>query len=130
MTGRLVLPQRHQRRRTGGWRKPVGAVIVDRTTRRWGNPFRVGDTYRTSRGIEVLVPNREFAVGLYQAVLAASPEFVVTVQRELGGRDLCCPCPLDECCHADVLIACSNTLPYWQVIPPEALRRIVASAAA
>ncbi|WP_081865903.1 DUF4326 domain-containing protein [Blastococcus sp. URHD0036] len=30
--------------RVRGWRKPVGAVVVARPTR-WGNPFRVGETY-------------------------------------------------------------------------------------
>jgi Domain of unknown function (DUF4326) len=34
-------PRRLQRRRTGGFRKPAGAVIVDRTSS-WGNPFEVG----------------------------------------------------------------------------------------
>jgi hypothetical protein len=37
---RLDRPLRIQLRRTRGWRKPDGAVKVDRTTR-WGNPFRV-----------------------------------------------------------------------------------------
>jgi len=35
------VPRRLQRRRTRGWRKPAGSVIVDRTSR-WGNPFAVG----------------------------------------------------------------------------------------
>lgn len=34
-------PKRIQLRRTKGWRKPEGAVVVARPTR-WGNPFRVG----------------------------------------------------------------------------------------
>ena len=32
------MPQRIQLRRTAGWRKPPGAVVVARPTR-WGNPF-------------------------------------------------------------------------------------------
>jgi len=32
------MPQRIQRRRTKGWRKPPNSVIVDRTSK-WGNPF-------------------------------------------------------------------------------------------
>jgi hypothetical protein len=30
------------------------------------------------------------------------------VKRELHGRDLACYCPLDEPCHADVLLAIAN----------------------
>jgi len=30
------------------------------------------------------------------------------VRRELAGRDLCCWCPLDEPCHADVLLDVAN----------------------
>ena len=36
-----MAPQRIQRHRRKGWRKPEGAVIVDRTSR-YGNPYRVG----------------------------------------------------------------------------------------
>lgn len=34
--------QRIQLRRTRGWRKPEGAIVVARPTR-WGNPYVVGD---------------------------------------------------------------------------------------
>jgi hypothetical protein len=30
------------------------------------------------------------------------------VRRELAGRDLCCWCPLDDPCHADVLLEVAN----------------------
>lgn len=30
------------------------------------------------------------------------------VKRELGGRDLACYCPLNEPCHADVLLHVAN----------------------
>jgi hypothetical protein len=30
------------------------------------------------------------------------------VTRELRGRDLACYCPLDQPCHADVLLAIAN----------------------
>jgi hypothetical protein len=33
---------------------------------------------------------------------------VADVKRELRGRDLACYCPLDEPCHADVLLAVAN----------------------
>lgn len=34
------MPKRIQRKRTRGWRKPEGAIIVDRTSK-WGNPFKL-----------------------------------------------------------------------------------------
>ena len=33
---------------------------------------------------------------------------VADVRRELAGRDLACWCPLDEPCHADVLLRLAN----------------------
>ncbi|MCW2756994.1 MAG: hypothetical protein JWO46_740 [Nocardioidaceae bacterium] len=39
-------PKRIQLRRTKGWRKPEGAIVVARPSR-WGNPFR----YRTPHGL-------------------------------------------------------------------------------
>ena len=33
---------------------------------------------------------------------------VEDVERELHGRDLACYCPLDEPCHADVLLELAN----------------------
>jgi hypothetical protein len=33
---------------------------------------------------------------------------VEDARRELRGRDLACYCPLDEPCHADVLLAVAN----------------------
>lgn len=39
------MPDRIQRKRAEGWRKPEGAVIVDRSTR-WGNPFVYRDRSR------------------------------------------------------------------------------------
>lgn len=40
------MPERIQLRRTKGWRKPEGAVVVARPSR-WGNPFE----YRTDYGL-------------------------------------------------------------------------------
>ena len=38
---RLSMPKRIQLKRTKGWRKPEGAVVVSRPSR-WGNPFAIG----------------------------------------------------------------------------------------
>jgi hypothetical protein len=85
--------------RKRGWRKPAGVVVVARPSR-WGNPFKIGPGR-----------SRAEAVELYEQALlegGALPFTVTDVQRELAGRDLACWCPLDEPCHADVLLRAAN----------------------
>jgi hypothetical protein len=91
-------PERIQLRRTRGWRKPAGVVVVARPSR-WGNPFRLG-----------IDGDRATCVRLYRQALLAGDLGVTTedVRRELAGRDLACWCPLDEPCHADVLLETAN----------------------
>lgn len=96
------VPTRIQRRRTPGWRKPVGAVVVTRPGR-WGNPFAV----------DASIPDgRQVTVDAYAANLAAAhhrdPQLLPTLRAELAGRDLCCWCRLDVPCHADVLLRIAN----------------------
>lgn len=43
-------PKRIQLRRTKGWRKPVGAVVVSRPSV-WGNPFRAADYHYPRRPV-------------------------------------------------------------------------------
>jgi hypothetical protein len=89
------VPERIQLRRTKGWRKSAGAVVVARPSR-WGNPFRVG-----------VDGDRAQCVAAYRQALERGelPFTMADVRRQLGGRDLACWCPLDEPCHADVLLA-------------------------
>lgn len=104
-------PQRIQRKRTKGWRMPEGAVYVGRGTE-WGNPWRVGWTVMTTAqlgpGVEraqELVITADLAVALYRAAFTPdTPEARAT----LAGRDLACWCPLDQPCHADVLLEFAN----------------------
>jgi hypothetical protein len=90
------MAERIQLRRTKGWRKPVGAVVVARPTR-WGNPFKVGEP-----GIRTA----EDAVRLYRQWLSGAP--VRDRVSELAGCDLACWCPLDQPCHADLLLELAN----------------------
>jgi hypothetical protein len=83
-------------RRTKGWRKPDGVVVVARPTR-WGNPFRLREYGRA----EAVARHREW--------LLADPERIAEVRRELRGRDLACWCPEDGPCHADTLIEVANS---------------------
>jgi len=93
-------PTRIQRKRTKGWRKPEGAVIVTHPTQ-WQNPHR--PKVRTPEA------NAE-AVRLFREDLLAGrlKITVADVQRELRGRDLCCYCKPELPCHADVLIEVAN----------------------
>ncbi|HMJ77602.1 MAG TPA: DUF4326 domain-containing protein [Iamia sp.] len=91
------MPERIQLRRSKGWRKPPGAVVVSRPSR-WGNPFPVdGDE----------VPDRETSVALYRAWAATDPPELADVEV-LRGRALACWCPLGGPCHAEVLLELAN----------------------
>jgi hypothetical protein len=70
-------------------------VIVDRRSR-WGNPHSVAEHGRAR------------AVALYRWDLHTTPGLLDQARRELAGRDLACWCPLDQECHADVLLAAVN----------------------
>jgi hypothetical protein len=90
------MPQRFQRSRRKGAHLPPGVVVVTRPTK-WGNPhpLSMGRTEAVRRYREDLLGGRLRIT-------------VDDVERELGGRDLACYCPLDEPCHADVLFDIAN----------------------
>jgi hypothetical protein len=123
-------PTRIQRRRVKGWRKPEGAVYVGRGTK-WGNPCtqvrmpaldgtewehegrlgkRSGERHafvhpdKTVTWHLVQNATREQAVAMYRRWLEQRPSLVEAAREQLTGRDLMCWCPLDEPCHADVLL--------------------------
>lgn len=75
---------------------PAGTVVVSRPTK-WGNPHP-------------LTLGRDEAVRRYRDDLLAGrlPVTVEDVREQLRDRNLACYCPLDETCHADVLIAFAN----------------------
>ena len=91
-------PKRIQLSRKRGYRKPAGAVVVARPTR-WGNPF-------------IIKPgeSRADVVELYRRAIeqGALELRVPEVRAELAGKDLACWCPLDQPCHADVLLEIAN----------------------
>jgi hypothetical protein len=96
-------PRRIRLRRTKGWRKPPGAVVVARPSR-WGNPFVIGAEH-DGRAL-----TREETVRLFrEALLDGRLDVDVTaVRAELRGRDLACWCLLEVPCHADVLLEVAN----------------------
>ena len=113
MTG----PRRIQLRRTKGWRKPAGALVVTRPTP-YGNPFRGDEVYVPTL---TRVADRAHAVELFRWWLSRpADDLSMPFRREhhrlrtllaldaLRGRDLACWCPLNEPCHADVLMQLAN----------------------
>ena len=105
------MTKRIQRRRTKGWRMPEGAIYVGRPSW-WGNPFRVGQDGDAARCVHLYrlcvfaEEEREFD-GLYRARPGERPGPKM-VKSFLKGHDLVCWCPLDQPCHADVLLELAN----------------------
>lgn len=115
-----VRPIRIQRKRTKGWRMPPNTVYVGRPTK-WGNPFKVGgrfmigDPNPKSAGVfrmiwcEAHIPDSRFtlirdsktATEFYRRLIAKNPPQDI---EQLRDKDLACWCPLDQPCHADVLL--------------------------
>lgn len=132
------MPKRIQRQRTKGWRMPEGAVYVGRGSRwgnpfRVGEPCGVFKKSEGMRGkAETLVPalTLEQVIYFYREMVAGCifPEMYPVGHRWrdifihkhhgwwpsdaakglLRGKDLACWCPLDQPCHADVLLRIAN----------------------
>jgi hypothetical protein len=76
---------------------PEGAIYVGRPSR-WGNPWWAG-----ADGTAATV------VGRYREMLGRfAPAYVAELLAPLRGHDLACWCPLDQPCHADVLLELAN----------------------
>ena len=119
------MPQRIQLRRSKGWRKPEGAIVVSRPSK-WGNRYRVvvsghhpadgSPRWSGRHDWETdypMVPTRaeaaQRAVDGFRADVAAGR--IKGNLADLRGKDLCCWCPLDQPCHADVLLELANATP-------------------
>ncbi|MCX4778131.1 DUF4326 domain-containing protein [Streptomyces sp. NBC_01264] len=120
------MPNRIQRRRTRGWRKPENAVIVSRPSR-YGNPFTIQDAIDAG----VTDPRRAAAINFAEWLRVGtagswySPTYRIGRQifdrrrilnglADLRGRDLACTCPLPkpgqpDLCHGAVLLALANS---------------------
>jgi len=93
-------PVRIQRRRTRGWRMPENTVYVGMPTM-WGN-------YAASRVGVPLSPAEAVAEFDAWIRLEASWAWKGRVGMDLRGKNLACWCPLDQPCHADVLLELAN----------------------
>ena len=93
------MPRRIQRKRTPGYKNPADAVYVGRPGP-WGNPYKEG-----------VDGTREGVVAMFKVRYEHDQEYRQRVHAELRGKDLMCWCPLDEPCHADVLLRWANECP-------------------
>jgi hypothetical protein len=112
-------PKRIQLRRTRGWRKPEGSIVVARPSK-WGNPFTVQNALDNDYA-DSLKDARQICADAFKDCLycgeysewwfaAGAPRFVAIAEDidELRGRDLACWCPPGTPCHADVLLEIAN----------------------
>ncbi|WP_336642808.1 DUF4326 domain-containing protein [Microbacterium sp. MMO-113] len=88
------MTERIQLSRARGWRKPENTVVVARPSR-FGNPYSV-ETY-----------GRHAAIGMFR-LYALQVLGIERIRAELRGWNLACWCPLDQPCHADVLLELAN----------------------
>jgi hypothetical protein len=79
---------------------PEGAVYVGRPTR-WGNPFKISAQCTAA---ECVAHYRQ----TWEDYLANEPRGAERLRLNLGGKDLACWCPIDQPCHADVLLDLAN----------------------
>ena len=111
--------KRIQRKRSAGWQMPKNTVYVGRPSK-WGNPYHVGENYTeeviqngkviyiqswTDIDAQTAVDFFEDAIALGYPVIKYSTDDIV---RELRGKNLACWCPLDQPCHADILLRIAN----------------------
>lgn len=110
-------PFRVQRKRTKGWRMPANTIYVGRPTK-FGNPYKPVDYLKSLQGVHQLqkIPTidltnskfYEFCVDAFKHYIESNPELMSLVKKELKGRNLSCFCPLDQPCHADMLLEIAN----------------------
>jgi hypothetical protein len=86
---------------------PENTVSVCRPGR-WGNPFRA-DWPEGGK-------DRAWAVSAFRGYYHPDAEYRAAVILALRGKNLACYCPLDQPCHADILLEWAN--PELLQIPP------------
>lgn len=110
-------PVRIQRKRTKGWRMPENTVYVGRGSK-WGNPYAVlnGDAESAVRKFRSLFEGKPSLLRhKILGIASGRPGFgeaalleMKLALPELCGKNLACWCPLDQPCHADVLLELAN----------------------
>lgn len=116
------MPIRIQRKRTKGWKKPIGAVNCTRPGN-YGNPFTV-EKYGLEKSLKLFdmfftestiyafpAEARQDAMSSKLFTHYKRSDFASTtdmIVKELKGKDLMCFCPFDKPCHANILLVIAN----------------------
>jgi hypothetical protein len=108
---------RIQRQRKSGWRMPPNTIYVGRPSR-WGNPYYpgcgIGYGHFDEQMCSVHYDVREPRVQVHwfkqrmEDMRRDQPTEYEALLLPLQGKNLACWCPLDQPCHADVLLALVN----------------------
>jgi hypothetical protein len=123
-----MMAKRIQRKRTKDYSQPFGTIYVGRPTK-WGNPFGIGK-YLNAWGkafIAIRIAKQpeeirgiykqgflyekislENSLKWYQWWLDFQIENKRLDPKQLKGANLSCWCPLDQPCHADILLKLAN----------------------
>lgn len=106
-------PIRIQLSRKKGWRMPPNTVSVARPGK-WGNPIRVGGCARvevctqSSTAMLEATITPAIAVEFFREYITGALRTHPDLLAPLRGKNLACWCPLDQPCHADVLLDLAN----------------------
>lgn len=120
------MPERIQLKRTKGWRIPDNTVKVDRSNKKWGNPYRVLQVKTGEWEVYLCLDGALSGptVGIYPTKMIAlavavrlhrerimGPEGDLLRQlarRELRGKNLGCWCGHGQPCHGDNWLEVAN----------------------
>jgi len=112
-------PKRIQRKLTKGWKMPENTIYVGRPSK-WGNWF-YGPASIHSMNVQAYraLLTRDFkwfrSTGYFKLTAGVAFSWSLKTQADvdrllapLRGKDLACWCPLDQPCHADILLELAN----------------------
>lgn len=112
-----MTPQRIQRSRKAGSKLPPNTVCVTRGPgMKWGNPFTLKQAHEVGlkgyTNAELVRDFRSWLLGSHEVWTGPLSEKTRSTMLEnlplLRGKNLACWCPLDQPCHADVLLELAN----------------------
>lgn len=117
------MPKRLQLRRTKGWRKPPGSVVISRPSI-YGSPFPADEFGGAAESVELyelyldakwdlLEPRLNRHLDTVQASclvrdLKTRQKAVMDNLIDLRWKDLLCWCPIDKPCHGNTLLRRAN----------------------
>lgn len=98
-------PVRIQRKRVRGWKAPPDTIYVGRPSHH-GNKYRVGVDGNAAECVAKFKEDWKWGLSHPLGKLALQ-----STLDKLRGKNLSCWCPLDQPCHADVLLELANSAP-------------------